>query len=273
MAFPVFDDFGPQRRVVGILCTAIYWRIILTNVLSPSAQGIIAVLENSQGQFETYRIDGPHATYLGPGDLHDPDFEDLSYSTDVTEFVNSRASPETRSYTAVDLNDQYISYTLHVYPSRVTEAKYVNNEPMIYSIVVGSVFLFTTLVFIVYDFLVEKRQNKVLKKAVQSTTLVKSLFPEKVHSRLYEEGDEEKKKADGKLSWQFSKDREEGSEDILEGGNALPTTAPKSRPIADLFPECTVFFADLAGFVSVVPSSRPMSSYRASGEHTLVTNP
>jgi hypothetical protein len=258
MAFPVFDTFSPTtREVTGILCTAIYWHVLLSNVLSPRAQGIIAVLENSLGQVETYRLDGPEATYLGSGDRHDPAYDHMELSTDVTDFFNSRASPVTRSYTAVDLNDDYIHYELHLYPSKATEEKYVNNEPAIYASVVAAVFLFTALVFKMYDWLVEKRQTKVLKKAVQSTTLVKSTFPEAVLSRMYEAADEsiKRKSEDTKNGWRVSEDSvtQVPESPSLAPSDVKSTDNPSlraARPIADLYPECTVFFADIDGFVS-----------------------
>ena len=157
IAFPVFDQFNPMtRQVKAILSTAIYWRVIFTNVLNPSAKGILAVLENSLGQFETYRIDGEVATYVGKGDLHDKEFDYLEMSTDVTDYVNSLGDVVTRSYTAADLSDDFISYTLHIYPSSTTEDEYVTNAPKIFAIVIASVFLFTSCIFLLYDWIVER---------------------------------------------------------------------------------------------------------------------
>jgi hypothetical protein len=41
------------------------------------------------------------------------------------------------------------------------------------------IFVFTSLVFLLYDRLVERRQQKVMSTAMQSSAIVSSLFPRK----------------------------------------------------------------------------------------------
>jgi hypothetical protein len=65
------------------------------------------------------------------------------------------------------------------------ESVYITNEPMLYSIILAVVFLFTCAVFILYTFFVERRQRKVMGKAVQSGTIVSSLFPDIIRDRMY----------------------------------------------------------------------------------------
>jgi hypothetical protein len=148
MAYPVFDSFGADREVVGVLATNLYWRLYFENTLPPDADGIICVLANSFNQTFTYAIDGPDVTYLGKGDMHDRRFDYLEVVDDVTSFVQARASPETRSYTAVDLNSEFNRYTLRVYPSRTMENDYVTSAPIIFAAGVAFVFVFTSLVFV-----------------------------------------------------------------------------------------------------------------------------
>ncbi|KAG7361432.1 family 3 adenylate cyclase [Nitzschia inconspicua] len=148
---------------------------------------IIVVLKNSLGQAETYRIDGSDAFYVGQGDLHDAAYDDIVEFESIVDYLTNRASPLTQSYTAANLTNAYTEYQMFVYPSSVTEAVYVTNEPMLYAVGIGSVFLFVTAVFLMYNYLVERRRKIVLDRAVQSTAVVHSLFPENVQKRLYEE--------------------------------------------------------------------------------------
>jgi hypothetical protein len=51
-----------------------------------------------------------------------------------------------------------------------------NNQPTIVAICLGAVFAFAIGVFFLYDWLVERRQARVLAQATQSTAIVSSLF-------------------------------------------------------------------------------------------------
>jgi class 3 adenylate cyclase len=268
IAYPVFDKFTPDRKIVAVLGTALYWRFMFADVLPPSGTGFTVVVENSFGQAETYRIDGSTVTYVGIGDLHETKYDRMEIMTKVADSVAAKGGVETRSYTAVDLNSDYLDYTIHVYPSTHMEDKFVTNEPIYYAVVVATIFLFTTVVFLLYNCLVERRQRLVLDKAVKSTAVVKSLFPANVRERLYEETEktlEDNKRssshnpfgdkwsnnaaADGKLTDFLS------SGELMEASNAA--SIRKGSPIADLFPEATVFFADLAGFTKWSSERKP----------------
>jgi hypothetical protein len=80
--------------------------------------------------------------------------------------------------------------------------------------------------FFVFNYLVEKRQSIILKKAVQSTAIVSSLFPKQVRDRLLEEDQDEngKSKIGGKQNKSNYSDEE---------GVAV------TKQIADFFPHCT----------------------------------
>ena len=103
-----------------------------------------------------------------------------------------------------------------------------------YTLAVAFVFLFAISVFFMYDFFVERRQTKVMLTATQSSAIVNSLFPANVRDRLMEE--------------QNINEKDKKSMAVFQalGHESLP----HSRPIADLFPEATVMFADIAGFTA-----------------------
>ena len=124
-----------------------------------------------------------------------------------------------------------------------------------------------SFMFVFVDWIVERRQKMVMDKAVKSTAVVSSLFPEVVHDRLFndtnvdQEKDAKAKKKQKKDAWKTSTvttndtSANKSLRDILgtrtSNGNSAdddssPNAAKKSatgRPIADRFPHCTVFFA------------------------------
>ncbi|CAB9524168.1 Receptor-type guanylate cyclase gcy [Seminavis robusta] len=277
VTYPVFDTFHPQtKKVAGMLTTTIFWRLLFANILPASVNGVVCVLSNTLGDAITYRIDGRNATLLGVGDLHDPKYSHMGVTRDIADYMRERATPESSSYTIVPLDTSYTSYRIQVYPSQALEDAYITDEPILYATVVACVFFFTSAVFLLYDWLVERRQRKVMDKAVKSTAVVTSLFPAAVHERLFAEDTKSEE-----LSKEINTWRAASADMSLNGGQptvaalmssvtssrgrgaptaeqlVMPPRNKKSKPIADKFPDTTVLFADLAGFTQWSSSREP----------------
>ena len=96
-----------------------------------------------------------------------------------------------------------------------------------------------------------------MDKAVRSTAVVSSLFPEAVHDRLFNEAKtEEPKKHDAwKNTAGGGKDMSASAADLFMNTQQKPTK--HGRPIADKFQHATVFFADLAGFTKWSSTREP----------------
>jgi class 3 adenylate cyclase len=107
-----------------------------------------------------------------------------------------------------------------VYLSDQFRDRYQTSEPV----------LFTAAVFLLYDYMVERRQKAVKKSALQSGTLVQSLFPEAVRDRLYQEQETKNEAA----TWE---------------AEANTGVVDHKQAIASEYPETTIFFADLVGFI------------------------
>jgi hypothetical protein len=181
-------------------------------------------------------VAGNYVTFLGLEDAHNPKYDSLGIKRAVAAIVNTRAAPRNQAYTTVGIDDTFCNYAISVYPSQELEDAFVTKQPSIVTAIVASIFIVTSLVFAMYDLLVSKRQKIVLTKALQSGAIVNALFPENVQSRLFDIE---------QVSTQAPKknlERNFGTSDESHMG-------PESRQaIADLFPHCTVLFADIAGF-------------------------
>ena len=137
---------------------------------------------------------------------------------------------------------------------------------MVYTVVVVFVFILTSLTFLMYDVLVERRQTTVMSSAQKSNALVSSLFPAQFRDRLLEDAAKNKNvtRKNGQNAFlaknnyfdssalataaAASGDDNESVTGSLAGvlelaGNAMLNT----KPLADLFPFVTVMFADIAG--------------------------
>jgi nitrate reductase gamma subunit len=111
----------------------------------------------------SYRVDGDRAVYLGRGDHHDPKFDGMAVSSmlkDLEEFSLSRSS-----YSGVPLNEDYYPFTFWAYPSATMEAQYVTTNPIFFTVGMVAIFCFTSLVFAIFDWTVERRQRKVMSTA------------------------------------------------------------------------------------------------------------
>jgi hypothetical protein len=152
--------------------------------------------------------------YLGRGDHHDPKYDGMAITRKLDEtFSVSR-------YSGVKLNSDVCFFTLYIYPSDEFRDIYTTNNAIIFSISVVLIFSFVTLVFFIYDANVERRQKVVLNTAEKSSAIVSSLFPSSIRDQM--------------LQPDLSKNMPIHSTNVM----------------ANLYPDTTIFFADLSGFTA-----------------------
>ncbi len=237
ISLPIFDSFEQDRQTVAVMVAWIKWTTYFESVLPETVRGIVAVLSDSCGGFYTIQIDGAHVSLLGQGDLHDPTFNDKNW----TSSFHKDQKVHDGTIFGVLLDQRVCNIALDVYPSQAFYDSYDANTPTVITLSVAFIFVFTALVFLVYDHLVERRQAIVLQKAIQSTAIVSSLFPENVRDRLMN-ANNEGIIDNAPLSTQSNRLKgylgEVGEDD------------QHNDPIADFFPNCTVLFADIAGFTA-----------------------
>ena len=252
---PVFADFTDGAVVVGTVHVVVPWERYFENVLPRDVNGIQAVLSDSCGKVYTMKLQGPNATVV-EGDQHDGGFNDLKNSWTLGAMVGNDDDAE------FYVTNECI-YTVDVYPTEEMKDKYMSDRPLHYAIAVAVIFVFTAFVFLVYDWAVQLRQNKVLKTATRTQAIVSSLFPKNVQERIFKDVEEEVKqeeKATGRFRGNRTKDQlrnflTDGSDDKQE--KFEKHSSLKSKPIADLFPEATIIFADLVGFTAWSSTREP----------------
>ncbi|CAB9498281.1 Receptor-type guanylate cyclase gcy [Seminavis robusta] len=257
LLYPVFDGFDTDtRKMVGILVSHIYFRVFFANILPQNSHGIQIVVQNTFNQTYTYQIDGPIVTFMGEGDFHDPHFDHLMISTDLVEILQQqKQSTSTSSYTVVGLDGEYCSYQLRIYPSQATKDDYTTSQPFVGAIVIAVVFVVTAASFFLYDILVERRQKTVMDKAVASGAIVSSLFPEQFKDQLYSDQKKNNKQdataassGGGGLAAFHTKNVPQLSAD---GDIEAPLAAAQEPShMAESYPDCSVFFADIVGFTA-----------------------
>eukprot|EP00977_Amphora_coffeiformis_P020451 scaffold8271_cov171-Amphora_coffeaeformis.AAC.8 len=207
---------------------------------------VVAILENTCGQEFTYHIDGPSASYVGPGAHYDKSYEHLMVETGFgallgAENVNQELADKGLCY-----------YNLRIYPQSDLEEEYLTTQPIVLTCILIGVFIFTSVVFIIYDCLVQRRHRVVNDTAVQSTAVVSSLFPQAVRDRvgdMYHPGTNKQASLMDMAAQKVLSDAKESEMD-------------DSVPIADLYDQCTVLFADVAGFTEWSSERSPVEVFK-----------
>lgn len=237
--YPVFDEHeGDDRQTVAVLSATVSWKTYFVDLLPENVIGVHAVVENSHGQAFTYEINGEDAVFMGLEDLHDKAYDAYALSADYSSFADDdKSGRQNGRYSGTEVDNEYISYRIHVYPSAKFEDDYVTNKPLVYASLMVLVFLLTAAIFLLYDYFVARRQKIVLSSATNSNAVISSLFPENVRERLMNEaGKQEADRTQTRLG------------EILDNGVNGPEWQA-SKPIADFFPETTIMVRETTLFI------------------------
>ena len=246
---PVFKDFEEDSPLVGQYSSSFQLSQLFKNILPDGVNGMFVVVQNTCNETVTYQLNGPKVQYLGEGDLHDKSFEYAGFESDFHVFAD------------------ICEYTLRAYPSEEIAELYETNKPIVYTIVVVLVFAATSMFFILYDCLVQRRQETVMTSALKTNAIVSSLFPPQFRDRLMEG-------PNGKNTAKL-----EQGEDLLGPTHLLPgPISLSSKPIAELFLNCTVMFGGTLtdfGFWKLLPivTSVVLPPYTHTNSHIPLVHP
>jgi len=224
-----------EPQVSGALVADLAWTTILSNVL-PFGHGAVAVVVDSCGLQHSYNVQPTEATYLGEGDFHDTGYEYLVVQGILGTFAAGRIG-----------GSIFCKHKISVYPTKAYEETYATDSPHVFAVGSASCFLFAIILFLFYDGYVRIKQEQVVGHAERSQALVSSLFPGKVARLLFE--------TNSRRDAPSALDQSNHSAHLLNfitksERRAASGANSEERPIAELFPEATVMFADIAGFTA-----------------------
>jgi hypothetical protein len=137
MMEPVYSAFEENPELVGFLIGVTTFGNLLDRLLPADVKGIVCVIKDACGNHLTYELNGLKSTYLGAGDLHDPQFD---------EYV--RSTPMELYETTVEGR---CAHDLYIYPSGKFRETYATKYPAVYTSVVALAFLVTSILLLVYD--------------------------------------------------------------------------------------------------------------------------
>mmetsp|Transcript_46094 Transcript_46094/g.112587 ORF Transcript_46094/g.112587 Transcript_46094/m.112587 type:complete len:433 (+) Transcript_46094:1591-2889(+) len=243
---PVFEKFSPNQDadIAGFIFSVVPWDTYFSNILPAGTNNFIVQVMDTCGTNFTYRLNGADAEILDQGFFPDPKYDYLTQTAEFATFARFDAEEQSDGVL-------YCSYSLSVHATAEYEEEFKTNKPLWVTMIVVLVFVFTALVFVLYDFFVQRRQNKVFKTAQQTTAIVTSLFPKNVVKKMLEADNQKPTQVSGKdklknfFDSDNSGDSSKGAQNDTENGTAGGIF--KTKPIADFFPETTIMFGDIVG--------------------------
>jgi class 3 adenylate cyclase len=250
---PVFDVFDESSRVIVAYVIASFdWACSLHGILHEhQSAGVDIVLSDCHGDQYTWTLQGQEAMFRGKGDLHDELYGKYQASMQFAPYSNQ---------TDAEQNGACI-FVIDVYPTQELREAYRTNQPAIYTACVGAIFFLMAFTILAYDQFVQRRNDKIIDTASRSHAILSSLFPSQVRDRLYNDAKKAKDKDKGTQGWVAAPKSTGGLKGFLTDQGDRATSGGgvdeidqelffDTKPLADLFPECTVMFADLAGFTA-----------------------
>ncbi|CAB9499094.1 Receptor-type guanylate cyclase gcy [Seminavis robusta] len=256
-------------RLQGLYFGVLAWESYLEGLVPEGVKGIYCVVRNDCGQDYTFVINGKDAVFIGEGDHHDPRYDANEVSTQFSELEYQDQSSSTEQ----PIDDNFhCSYSLSIYPSIELQENQQSSTPFFFTMIVGLIFVVTFFFFLGYLKLAEHRTKKVEKVAKASDKIISSLFPQNVKNVLMNDAQQDEAQTrsmnttshgGGGLSSQvqefLSNDEESafmsgsmGTSSMAASSSRMPNPYQqyKTKPIANLFEETTIFFADISGFTA-----------------------
>jgi hypothetical protein len=281
---PVYDSAN-REVVVATLDLEFMWETFLVGLVEDDVEPLVVVAKSSCGGHEySFTVNGSAATYLGAGNLSpDPaDYWALTPANSSYEAFLQLLFPSsnlTASNATSDASQLPCQFQISVYATPEFQDFYITGMPEIIRWIILGVFLFMVSVFLIYDCIVDQRSSKVIESAKRTDALVSTLFPSNVKQRLLENADKKRQQQmeakrvshwemnhrgsyiDGNVSddgdmrmpmihtpkRKLKSFLDPGAHDLLNSGDI-----DDSEPIADLFPNASVMFADVAGMFWVM---------------------
>jgi hypothetical protein len=246
VAFPVFSHFEENSELAGVFTAIVPWERFFSDNLVSGTESIFVVVSNTCDEIFTFEVTGWNATYRAEEDLHDPAYDDVFVEGLFADLYNPAEGYD---------GSEHCIYTMKVYPTASFEESYKTNQPMLFSLGVLATFLFTTLVFLLFDCVVQRRQNVLIATARRQNAIVSSLYPKSIRDKLI--GDSKNEENDTK-NHTNKKAGKAGLRVFLNNKEEKKTgDTSNEQPIADLFPATTIFFGDIVNFTAWSSAREP----------------
>jgi hypothetical protein len=242
---PVKDDFYEGSKVVGFVFGSLRWSQFFENSLPEGTRGIIVELTGKCWTGFSFRIEGRAAEFIGLG--HQPSAVVGGRRKHTYEFLRiGRGRNESEDGSARDKHDPC---ALHftAYANGEFESSCTTNKPALYATVVVVLFLIPIATFAFYDHWVDRRQRRLLARAKRTDAILSRMLPEQIQKRMMEDVEAEEAEANNHKRKGRLAPKNQLNE-FLNEGTGTSAQNRQGAPIAEMFTETSLMFADIVGF-------------------------
>jgi class 3 adenylate cyclase len=221
LMLPVYDGLNPdpsQNEIVGFLSGVIPWSTFFEDILPSYIVGIQVVVESCNDVNSTFQVNGPDVVFVGPGDQHDPQYDNWVVVSSFADFGiqvdagSDNACPHTLYFFRTDA---YYSVFLAAVP-----------ETTVLTITILCSFIVVAAGYATYDYFLRLRfKNRV---------------------RIANENYFREKNGDGTTTIGSLQFRSKSKANKLSRGG-FDGLSSMGRSSGGMFKEATVLFADVVG--------------------------
>lgn len=260
---PIVDGSETEAKVTGALVGLVPYKAFFNAIIPSDAMGMSMVLRPATSCTEglspfTFTIEKSEVIFQAQGDNHDASYnfheKELAWEPFAKhrhphgedDLIDAQSLLLDYYYSVEgDKSEIYCPYELYVYPTDQFYNTLRSNGPRLFAAFLVGIFLFVYFILNLYGYIIKQKDLLAFTSAQRSAAIVDMFFPAEVKDRLLEEqGDDE---GDGPPG--------EGQTFNAEGANQRLAPTPgfdparflDDKPIASLFPETTIIFADIAG--------------------------
>ena len=122
----------------------------------------------------------------------------------------------------------------------------MSNAPVTSAIAAAVAFAAVIFIFVVYDVLVQRRNENLVMKAARSNAVVSDLFPGAIRDKILDQ-------ENGNTS------SNNKMKNFLQNGKV--TTWKDGKPLAELYLDTTVLYADISGFTAWTSVREPFQVF------------
>lgn len=232
-----------DKSIAGIAISAISWDTLFSSAPNIFELQSVVVIRDSCGDVFTYQVNEEGPVFLGTGDHHDSSYDHLEQSGDLVSVLDDAEIDQV-------VSTNQCQYRVSVFPSSSLEESYKTNGRIALTLYVVLGFVAVAVAFLLYDYFLQRRYWILARSAHRTDEIVASFFPKTVRDRILDNAahHDSKHDATGKPiapRVQLKSYLDDEEYDFSHAGHFV-----NSKPIADLFPDVTVMFADIAGFTA-----------------------
>eukprot|EP00526_Cylindrotheca_closterium_P003634 CAMPEP_0113617770 /NCGR_PEP_ID=MMETSP0017_2-20120614/8966_1 /TAXON_ID=2856 /ORGANISM="Cylindrotheca closterium" /LENGTH=1245 /DNA_ID=CAMNT_0000527205 /DNA_START=214 /DNA_END=3951 /DNA_ORIENTATION=- /assembly_acc=CAM_ASM_000147 len=254
--YPVYQDVT-REKVVAILTSSIDWSPLFALASDEATPPVDVVIQENCDRMLTFQVTGPNVEFKGYEDLHDTAYDQYQISFYLAPDIHLQHIQSEGTHHA------HCERGISVYPTRGFWEQYHTSAPASTTGIIVGAFFFMCIIFYLYDAAVHMRQKRILRVASQSEKILSVLYPKTIRDRLF--GLEDKVEEEPASAGKGKKGgRKRLNDDLIKatkyqlkqymkstpGHLDAVTGGFDSKPIADLFLDATVLFADIAGFTA-----------------------